>query len=74
VIDYVGLAGSATGITGDRAEEITRIQSHVSRHRPGARSLLEQRSGTGAIPGRLASRLAVTGQSRSRAAQRTWRI
>jgi SAM-dependent methyltransferase len=65
VIDYTGFARFYDRIMGDRAEEIARIQAYISRHRPGARSLLELGCGTGAILAGLAPRLAVTGVDRS---------
>ena len=46
---YTGFAPFYDRIMGDRSEEIDRIRSYISRHLPGARSLLELGCGTGAL-------------------------
>jgi len=63
--DYTGFARFYDRIMGDRTEEIGRIQSYVSRHRPGARTLLELGCGTGALLAGLSADLSVTGIDRS---------
>ncbi len=63
--DYARFAGFYDRIMGDRADEIARVQAYISRHRPGASSLLELGCGTGALLAGLAPGLAVTGIDRS---------
>ena len=61
---YAGFAAFYDRIMGDRSAEVDRIRSYMSRHLPGARSLLELGCGTGALlaglagPAGLAGRLA----------------
>jgi SAM-dependent methyltransferase len=62
---YTGFAPFYDRIMGDRSEEVDRIRSYISRHLPGARSLLELGCGTGALLGRLAGDLDVTGIDQS---------
>jgi SAM-dependent methyltransferase len=62
---YTGFASFYDRIMGDRAEEVDRIRSYVSRHMPGARSLLELGCGTGALLRGLAGDLDVTGIDQS---------
>ncbi len=62
---YTGFASFYDRIMGDRSEEVDRIRSYVSRHTPGARSLLELGCGTGALLAGLASDLDVTGIDQS---------
>ncbi|HXB46747.1 MAG TPA: class I SAM-dependent methyltransferase [Streptosporangiaceae bacterium] len=59
--DYTGFARFYDRIMGDRTEEIGRLQAYISRHLPGARSLLELGCGTGALLAGLSPRLSVTG-------------
>ena len=63
--DYAGFAEFYDRIMGDRTPEIDRIRTYVSRHRNGARSLLELGWGTGALLSGLAGDLSVTGIDRS---------
>ncbi len=63
--DYTGFARFYDRIMGDRSEEVARLQAYVSRHLPGARSLLELGCGTGALLAGLAPGLSVTGIDRS---------
>ncbi|HTZ91201.1 MAG TPA: class I SAM-dependent methyltransferase [Streptosporangiaceae bacterium] len=63
--DYTGFAQFYDRIMGDRSEEIDRLQAYISRHLPGARSLLELGCGTGALLAGLAPGLSVTGVDRS---------
>lgn len=63
--DYTGFARFYDRIMGDRSEEIGRLQTYISRHLPGARSLLELGCGTGALLAGLAPGLSVTGIDRS---------
>jgi SAM-dependent methyltransferase len=63
--DYTGFARFYDRIMGDRSEEIGRIQTYISRHLPGARSLLELGCGTGALLAGLSPGLSVTGIDRS---------
>ena len=62
---YTGFAPFYDRIMGDRSEEVDRIRSYVSRHLPGARSLLELGCGTGALLAGLAGDLEVTGIDQS---------
>ncbi len=63
--DYTGFARFYDRIMGDRSEEIDRIRTYISRHLPGARSLLELGCGTGALLAGLSPGLSVTGIDRS---------
>jgi SAM-dependent methyltransferase len=63
--DYAGFARFYDRIMGDRTPEIDRIRSYISRHRPGARTLLELGCGTGALLAGLAEGFSVTGVDRS---------
>jgi SAM-dependent methyltransferase len=65
VTDYTGFARFYDRIMGDRSEEVGRLQAYISRHLPGARSLLELGCGTGALLAGLAPGLSVTGIDRS---------
>jgi SAM-dependent methyltransferase len=65
VTDYTGFARFYDRIMGDRSEEIGRVQAYISRHRPGARSLLELGCGTGALLAGLSPALSVTGIDQS---------
>lgn len=65
VTDYAGFARFYDRIMGDRAAEIDRIRGYVSKHRPGAQTLLELGCGTGALLSGLAADLSVTGIDRS---------
>jgi ubiquinone/menaquinone biosynthesis C-methylase UbiE len=65
VTDYAGFARFYDRIMGDRSDEVGRVLSYISRHRPEASSLLELGCGTGAILAGLAARLTVTGVDRS---------
>jgi len=62
---YTGFAPFYDRIMGDRTEEVDRVRSYVSRHLPGARSLLELGCGTGALLAGLAGDLEVTGIDQS---------
>jgi len=62
---YTGFAPFYDRIMGDRAEEVDRIRSYISRHMPQARSLLELGCGTGALISGLAGELEVTGIDQS---------
>ena len=62
---YTGFASFYDRIMGDRSEEVDRIRSYISRHLPGARSLLELGCGTGALLAGLAGDLDVTGIDQS---------
>jgi SAM-dependent methyltransferase len=63
--DYTGFAPFYDRIMGDRSEEIDRVRTYISRHLPGARSLLELGCGTGALIAGLSPELSVTGIDRS---------
>ena len=63
--DYDRFARFYDRVVGDRTPEIDRIRTYISKHRPGARSLLELGCGTGALLSGLAEDLAVTGIDRS---------
>lgn len=63
--DYAGFARFYDRIMGDRTPEIDRIRSYVTRHRPGARTLLELGCGTGALLAGLVRDYSVTGVDRS---------
>ena len=63
--DYAGFARFYDRIMGDRTAEVDRIRGYISKHRAGARSLLELGYGTGALLRDLASDLSVTGIDRS---------
>jgi SAM-dependent methyltransferase len=63
--DYTGFARFYDRIMGDRDPETDRIRTYISRHRPGARSLLELGCGTGALLSGLARDYSVTGIDRS---------
>jgi len=65
VTDYAGFARFYDRIMGDRTAEVDRIRGYISKHRAGARSLLELGCGTGALLRDLASDLSVTGIDRS---------
>lgn len=65
VTDYSGFARFYDRIMGDRNPEIERIRTYLSRHRPGARTLLELGCGTGALLAGLAPELSLTGIDRS---------
>jgi predicted TPR repeat methyltransferase len=65
VTDYDRFAPFYDRVVGDRTEEIDRIRTYISKHRPGAQSLLELGCGTGALLSGLAQDLAVTGIDRS---------
>lgn len=65
VTDYARFAAFYDRIMGDRAAEVDRIRTYISRYRPGARSLLELGCGTGALLAGLAADLSVTGIDRS---------
>jgi SAM-dependent methyltransferase len=65
VTDYAGFARFYDRIMGDRTAEVDRIRAYISKHRPGARSLLELGCGTGALLSGLAADLSVTGIDRS---------
>ena len=65
VTDYARFAPFYDRIMGDRTAEIDRVRGYISRHRPGARSLLELGCGTGALLAGLAPGLSVTGIDRS---------
>src|SRR5215469_16804620 len=65
VTDYARFARFYGRIMGDRSEEVDRIRAYISKHRPGARSLLELGCGTGALLSRLAPEVSVTGIDRS---------
>jgi SAM-dependent methyltransferase len=65
VPDYAGFARFYDRIMGDRTPEIDRIRRYISRHRPGARSVLELGCGTGALLAGLAGSFSVTGVDRS---------
>jgi len=62
---YTGFASFYDRIMGDRLEEVDRIRSYVSRHMPGARSLLELGCGTGALLSGLADQFDLTGIDQS---------
>jgi SAM-dependent methyltransferase len=62
---YTGFASFYDRIMGDRSEEVDRIRTYVSRHMPGAQSLLELGCGTGALLAGLTSDLDVTGIDQS---------
>ncbi len=63
--DYAGFARFYDRIMGDRTPEIDRIRTYISRHRPGARTVLELGCGTGALLSGLARSYSVTGVDRS---------
>ncbi|MGB6456353.1 MAG: class I SAM-dependent methyltransferase [Streptosporangiaceae bacterium] len=63
--DYAGFARFYDRIMGDRAPEIDRIRTYISRHRPGARTVFELGCGTGALLSGLARDYSVTGVDRS---------
>ena len=63
--DYDRFAVFYDRVVGDRTQEIDRIRTYISKHRPGARSVLELGCGTGALLSGLAEDLAVTGIDRS---------
>jgi SAM-dependent methyltransferase len=63
--DYTGFARFYDRIMGDRSEEIRRVRTYISRHLPGARSLLELGCGTGALLAGLSPELSVTGIDQS---------
>ena len=63
--DYTGFARFYDRIMGDRAPEIDRIRTYISRHRPGARTVFELGCGTGALLFGLARDYSVTGVDRS---------
>ena len=63
--DYTRFARFYDRIMGDRSDDIGRLQAYVSRHLPGARSLLELGCGTGALLAGLEPGLSVTGVDRS---------
>jgi SAM-dependent methyltransferase len=63
--DYARFARFYDRIMGDRFDEIVRVQTYISRYRPGARTLLELGCGTGAILAGLAPAISVTGLDRS---------
>jgi SAM-dependent methyltransferase len=63
--DYAGFARFYDRIMGDRTQEIDRIRTYISRHRPGARTLLELGCGTGALLAGLADSFSVTGVDHS---------
>jgi SAM-dependent methyltransferase len=65
VTDYARFARFYDRIMGDRSEEVDRIRAYISKHRPGARSLLELGCGTGALLSGLAPEVSVTGIDRS---------
>jgi SAM-dependent methyltransferase len=65
VLDYTGFARFYDRIMGDRTPEIDRIRAYISRHLPGARTLLELGCGTGALLAGLAGSYSVTGVDRS---------
>ncbi len=65
VPDYAGFARFYDRIMGDRTPEIDRLLSYISRHRPGARTLLELGCGTGALLSGLSRNFRVTGVDRS---------
>ncbi len=62
---YTGFAPFYDRIMGDRGEEVDRIRSYISRHLPGARSLLELGCGTGALLAGLDGDLELTGIDQS---------
>jgi SAM-dependent methyltransferase len=62
---YTGFAQFYDRIMGDRSGEVDRIRSYISRHLPGARSLLELGCGTGALLTGLAGDLELTGIDQS---------
>jgi len=62
---YTGFASFYDRIMGDRSEEVERIRSYISRHLPGARSLLELGCGTGALLAGLDGNLDLTGIDQS---------
>jgi SAM-dependent methyltransferase len=62
---YAGFARYYDRIMGDRAPEIDRIRTYISRHRPGARSVFELGCGTGALLSGLVRDYSVTGVDRS---------
>jgi SAM-dependent methyltransferase len=65
VTDYDRFARFYDRVVGDRTPEIDRIRTYISKHRPGAQSLLELGCGTGALLSGLTQDLAVTGIDRS---------
>jgi len=65
VTDYAGFARFYDRIMGDRSAEVDRIRGYISKHRAGARSLLELGCGTGALLRDLAADMSVTGIDRS---------
>jgi SAM-dependent methyltransferase len=65
VTDYAGFAQFYDRIMGDRSAEVDRIRAYITRHRTGARTLLELGCGTGALLSGLAGDLSVTGIDRS---------
>jgi SAM-dependent methyltransferase len=65
VPDYAGFARFYDRIMGDRSPEIVRLRHYISKHRPGARTLLELGCGTGALLSGLAADYSVTGVDRS---------
>ncbi len=62
---YSGFAPFYDRIMGDRSAEVDRIRSYISRHWPGARSLLELGCGTGALLAGLDGDLDLTGIDQS---------
>jgi SAM-dependent methyltransferase len=65
VTDYAGFARFYDRIMGDRTAEVDRIRRYISKHRAGARTLLELGCGTGALLHELAADISVTGIDRS---------
>jgi SAM-dependent methyltransferase len=65
VTDYTRFARFYDRIMGDRSDEIDRLHAYISRHLPGAQSLLELGCGTGALLAGLQPGLSVTGIDRS---------
>jgi len=65
VADYDRFAPFYDRVMGDRTAEVDRIRTYISKHHPGAQSLLELGCGTGALLAGLAADLSVTGIDRS---------
>jgi SAM-dependent methyltransferase len=65
VADYTGFARFYDRIMGDRTEEIARVLAYLSKHLPGAASLLELGCGTGALLSGLAGSQAGLAGSRA---------
>ena len=63
--DYDRFAPFYDRVMGDRTAEVDRIRTYISKHHPGAQSLLELGCGTGALLAGLAADLSVTGIDRS---------